>query len=60
MDAAGLTVSTNGWVAVVWLPSVTWMVKLEETAVVGWPTIRPVAAVNVRPTGRLPAVTDQV
>jgi hypothetical protein len=45
---------------VAWLLSVTWIVKLAGPAVVGWPLIPPLAAFNVRPAGKSPALTDHV
>jgi hypothetical protein len=39
---AGLTVMAKAFVAVARLLSVTWTVKLEVVAALGWPLIRPV------------------
>ena len=51
MEAAGLMVRANAWVAVAWLLSVTRMVKLKAEAVLGEPLSTPLVAFNKRPPG---------
>src|ERR1035438_9483002 len=60
MDGGGLMVKANALLAVAWLTSVTWMVKLKLPAVVGVPLICPVAEFRATPAGRVPAVTLKV
>src|ERR1022692_2785265 len=60
MDGGGLMVKANALLAVAWLTSVTWMVKLKLPAVVGVPLICPVAEFSATPAGRVPAGTLKV
>ena len=59
MVSTGLIVIDRSLVAVV-IPSATWAVKLDVPAVVGVPTITPVAALSDSPAGSEPAAIDQV
>ena len=60
MVSAGSMVRANGMEAVTWLLSVTWMVKFEVAAVVGWPVIAPVVEFSKRGLGKDPTVTAHV
>ena len=59
MVSAGLIVMDRSCVAVP-IPSAIWAVKLDVPAVVGVPTITPVAALSDSPPGSEPADIDQV
>ena len=57
--AVELMVSMNAFDALPERMSITWAVKLDVLAVVGVPLIAPEVAFKVRPTGKLPVITDQ-
>jgi hypothetical protein len=58
--SGGSMVRANWTDAVIWLLSVTWMVKLEVAAALGWPVIAPVEEFNKRGLGKDPTVNAHV
>jgi hypothetical protein len=60
ISSGGLIVRANALAVATRLLSVTWMVKFDVLAVVGWPLMTPVAAFNVRPPGKDPTLTAQL
>jgi hypothetical protein len=62
MASAALTVIADGSVAIRggFAESVTWTVKLFKPAVVAVPDMAPVEAFSDKPSGRVPALTDQL